>query len=353
MHSKLLNSNGECIIKDTKYQDILKTINDRTISSLVVSGSIAYGTDIATSDVDIRGVAHQKTSEILGLDAFNNITILNKETDVDLSICGMKEFFKKLMSCNPNTIEILCVDDDDIIFADDTFNLLRDNVNLFLTKDKVCHSFGGFATQQLRRLQNANAHDNYDEQQKLIHIKQSMERSIVNMNCKIKGDFPDSSINIVDNEIVINGTMQNVPLKNFKSYFNEISNVLKCYNKLNSRNQKKDDLHLNKHATHLVRLILMQKYAFEDGIIKVKFDGEDLKLLMSIRNGNFMTKNHTMTKEFYSMIDDMEIKNNILYNNSLLSNKQDIKKLNELYESITLKSLELDKLSNKNVDIIF
>lgn len=38
---------------------------------------------------------------------------------------------------------------------------------------------------------------------------------------------------------------------------NDMTNVLGTYEKLNHRNHKKDDNHLNKHAMHLVRLYLM------------------------------------------------------------------------------------------------
>ena len=36
-----------------------------------------------------------------------------------------------------------------------------------------------------------------------------------------------------------------------------MANVARDYEKIGKRNKKKDDLHLNKHAMHLVRLFMM------------------------------------------------------------------------------------------------
>ncbi len=42
-------------------------------------------------------------------------------------------------------------------------------------------------------------------------------------------------------------------LKNINS---DMNNIVKDYSKLNHRNSKKDELHLNKHAMHLIRLLV-------------------------------------------------------------------------------------------------
>lgn len=63
-----------------------------------------------------------------------------------------------------------------------------------------------------------------------------------------------------------------------------MSNTLKNYNKLNKRNNKKDITHLNKHAMHLVRLLLTGTDILNGkGIITNRKD--EKKMLLDIRNG--------------------------------------------------------------------
>ena len=47
---------------------------------LTLGGSHAYGTNIETSDVDIRGCALNKKSDIIGLSSFEQV--VNTETDI-------------------------------------------------------------------------------------------------------------------------------------------------------------------------------------------------------------------------------------------------------------------------------
>ncbi|APH13486.1 hypothetical protein NPD5_3615 [Clostridium sporogenes] len=66
-------------------------------------------------------------------------------------------------------------------------------------------------------------------------------------------------------EVFMNANLKNYPLRDFKNIYSEMSNIVKDYEKLNHRNSKKDELHLNKHALHLIRLlkmvsIVMKKY---------------------------------------------------------------------------------------------
>ena len=51
--------------------------------------------------------------------------------------------------------------------------LLKDNIDIFLSQ-RVIQSFGGYATAQLRRLQNALARDNYPQIEKENHILNSI-----------------------------------------------------------------------------------------------------------------------------------------------------------------------------------
>lgn len=52
-------------------------------------------------------------------------------------------------------------------------------------------------------------------------------------------------------------TLSHYPLRDYRSVWAEMHNIVKDYDKIGKRNKKKDDNHLNKHAMHLIRLFMM------------------------------------------------------------------------------------------------
>lgn len=86
-----------------------------------------------------------------------------------------------------------------------------------------------------------------------------------------------------------------------------LRNVVRDYDKIGHRNHKKDDDHLNKHAMHLIRVLMTVIDILEKHTI-ITCREEDLPLLMKIRNGGFMLEDGTMSPDFYEMLDMYEQK---------------------------------------------
>lgn len=73
------------------------------IMLLGISGSHGYGTDREGSDIDFRGVALNRPSDILGLTTFEQF----EDRITDTVIYSFNKLIGLLLNCNPNTIEIL------------------------------------------------------------------------------------------------------------------------------------------------------------------------------------------------------------------------------------------------------
>ena len=113
-------------------------------------GSHAYGTNIPTSDIDIRGIYLNPEDEIFGIKPDSEqITIPNE----DVTIYSIKKMFHLLLQCNPNTIEILGLRPQDYLFLSPAGQMVLDESHIFLSK-KAINTFGAYAKAQLNRLVN-------------------------------------------------------------------------------------------------------------------------------------------------------------------------------------------------------
>lgn len=125
---------------------------DRAIL-MVRHGSHAYGTNVATSDLDIKGVCIEPRAYHLGfLNHFEQHEHMGSKSDgVDKVIYSLKKFAKLAADCNPNIIEVLHVDQSDVLKIDEFGEELRAVKDEFLSK-KAKFTFSGYAHAQLKRI---------------------------------------------------------------------------------------------------------------------------------------------------------------------------------------------------------
>lgn len=319
---------------DEKQYDFLRTnpnLKDRIIL-LTLGGSHAYGLNTETSDVDIRGCALNSRSDLLGMSNFEQLV----NTETDTTVYSFNKLIRLLLNCNPNTIEMLGCKPEHYIVLSDLGKELLNNRRLFLSR-RAAVSFGGYATQQLRRLENAIARDALPQSRREEHIKQSMENSISTFERKYTS-FPEGSIRLytdsspredLDREVFADISLTKFPAREFHSMINDMTNIIGCYEKLNGRNRKKDEEHLNKHAMHLIRLYLMCLDILEKEEI-CTYRENDRAMLMEIRNGKYMNEDGTYRDEFFQMVSEYEKRFSYARENTSLPQSPDHSSVEEL-----------------------
>jgi len=122
------------------------------------AGSISYGTNLPTSDVDFRGVFCADPINILA--PFHVIKECKDQDEEDTKLFELRHFFKLCVDCNPNIIETLWVDDSDIVFHTQVYDYIRSYRNDLLSQ-KIAYTTSGYAIAQLKRLKSAKKHVNY------------------------------------------------------------------------------------------------------------------------------------------------------------------------------------------------
>jgi predicted nucleotidyltransferase len=314
-------------LKKTEYNFIRSDPHlGNNILILTTAGSISYGTNVDTSDIDIRGVTLETRQDIMGLSSFEQF----EDRITDTVIYGLKKFINLCLNSNPNVLEILGTREDHLLVITKEGRLLRDNLDLFLSK-KVIISFGNYATAQLRRLQNALARDSYPQKEKEQHILNSILGQMDHLK-RTYASFTDSEIQLyidksdkedIETEIFIDINLSHYPLRDFKNIYCDMDNIVKEYAKLNHRNSKKDELHLNKHAMHLIRLLVTGTEILEGKGVNT-YREKERGLFLDIRKGKFSYD------EVFQMVDEYEKSFKFAAANTSLPDEPDYKGVEEL-----------------------
>ena len=301
------------------------------IMLLTLGGSHAYGMDKEGSDMDVRGIALNPKEEILLGTDFEQIV----NVDTDTTIYSFNKMMQLLASNNPNTIEILGCKPEQYLHLSEIGEELLDNRKMFLSK--ICiHTFAGYASSQLRRLENKAA--------RLVG-QTERENYILNSIKNAKYDFKnryfpqsDSSVELFidkavqegyDSEIFMNVNLQHYPLRDWTGMWNEMKSIVSSYNKMGKRNEKAMSHNkLGKHMAHLIRLYMMCIDILEKEEI-VTYRSAEHDLLMSIRNGDYLDENRQPTTAFYDLLNEYEKRFEYAKQNTSLPDIPDYKRINE------------------------
>ena len=326
-------------ILDTPEYDFLKTNPHlgKNIILLGLGGSHAYGTNVEGSDVDIRGIALNSKAEILGSANFEQV--VNEATDT--TIYSIRKIVSLLSSCNPNTIELLGLKPEHYLYLSPIGQELLDNKKLFLSK-RAKYSFGGYAFAQLRRLDNKAART-IEQAAREQHILNSITTATYawpdKYGCFKAGEgvklyLDTSEQEDMDKEIFMDINLTHYPLRDYKSMWSDMKNIVSDYDKIGHRNQNAIERgRLGKHMMHLVRLYLMCIDILEKEEINT-YRGNDIPFLMDIRNGKYLDEKSQPVAEFYEMVNDYEKRLEYAVENTSLPEKPDYEAINEFLMSV-------------------
>ena len=292
---------------DDNLRKQLELVQQNTILE-VVHGSHAYGTNLPTSDVDIKGVCLIPDKRLfLGKQGFEQ---QDGGWETDKVIYHLPKFMQLAGECNPNIIEMLWVDRESILQITDAGWKLREARDVFLSK-KARHTFSGYAHAQLQRikahkrwLDNPPTKPTHD-QFKHRHVLEigplgseefSAQTRLVRL-VRAAGDTERMQINIgtppIGSEIEFQkGIWFDIEVEKYDKTGYE--HAMKEYHHYEAwkkgRNEARAELEAKhhfdtKHAMHLVRLLRMGWEIMTEGKVLVK--RPDAKELLGIRNGEW------------------------------------------------------------------
>jgi len=338
------------------YKGNLLWLPERTIF-LTKAGSHAYGTNIETSDIDLRGVAIPPREYFLGF--LKQFEQAESKDPYDAVVYDIRKFFKLASACNPNIIELLYCDPMDWMVPNpfssalSPWILILQHRDLFLSK-KARYTFSGYAMAQLKRIKThrrwllnppAKKPDRSDfglSPHNATLNKEDMaliESQIRRVEDTLGGEgFTKDRVQENDDEIVVQvATKLNLakdlfPLIIAERKYRAASHEWDQYTKWKEeRNPVRSALEAKygydtKHASHLVRLMRMCTEIMESGVVHVKRpDAEELK---AIRGGSWTYD------QLMEWATEQDTKLNDTYQKSSLRNSPDLDKIDVLLVSV-------------------
>ena len=281
------------------------------------AGSIAYGTNHKNSDIDFRGLFALNKKELIS--PFLDIKEFVDENEEDTKYFELSNYFKLVTNMNPNIIETLYVDRNDIVKSSKAYELLRENRDLFLNKS-IGFSTIGMASKKLHSMSGRNKWVNKPQpeqppQQKnyvsLVHNFTSDQVFKINLEdyernhrlipygsgilalIERNGSSPYNKIGNLN--IKHDPDLVRIPPKMLLKYNQDVYDKDKKNHKdywgwMGTRNEKRSATeekfgYDTKDGMHLVRMIRMGEEALREGVVRVK--REDASELKEILDGKW------------------------------------------------------------------
>jgi len=116
---------------------------------LTLTGSRVYGTHTQESDYDYRGVVIPPREYFLGY--LHRFEQSEQKGEADKTLFGIRKFFGLAADNNPNIIELLYIPTKYWQTSSHLWERIVENRHLFLSQ-KAYHTFRGYATSQLKRM---------------------------------------------------------------------------------------------------------------------------------------------------------------------------------------------------------
>ncbi len=309
------------------------------------SGSQLYGTTTPDSDVDYRGIFLPSKKYLYGLSRLieesEKGTIIDKDKNnkntkhaIDVKYFELKKFINLASKCNPNILEMVFLNNENIIECTEEYEIIRNNSDKFLSKIFIYERFREYAKAQ--RYKMIIKLDNYNLYKKFVN----RYNELISENESYKNEL--ISI-LIERKLIDNMNIQSSNIEFADTHFLRSHTLYSCYKQINERLSKvsnREELVLKygydtKFASHYIRLLLEGIELLETG--KLEFPLKHANVIKKIKLGNYTLD------EILTIGENIENEFKLTFEKSKINDYSDFDFLNEM----TIKMFEDNYVNNK------
>jgi len=305
----------------------------------VVTGSNLYGTNTPSSDKDYVDVMIGDINTYLGLEKVKEVDLSIKSKDengennknaVDRKLYELRNFIGLAMQNNPNLIEILFVNKENIVSINDFGNRLLENKHLFPWKGAK-QKFLGYAFSQKHHM-IIRTESFFELNAAFNYISENLHSFHEIFGNKLLAEFRDKNLPFLN---FTKGTSCSIGDLSF-DISRKMKDVVKILNDRISKATNRAGLmekygYDTKFASHLVRLLLEGKELLLTG--EIKFPLSYRNFLLEIKQGKYSIK-HVL-----DLADSIESEFEEITNKSKLPSKPKYDEINNLLIDMVKESL--------------
>jgi predicted nucleotidyltransferase len=255
---------------------------------MTLRGSLASGTYIPSNDpnsvddVDMMGVYVESPDFYMGLD-HKTFGFGGKKSDTqeywvdnyDIVNYEFRKLFGLLLKSNPNVLMLLFLNNEHVLYKDKIWDDVLENKDIFVSS-KAFHSFGGYASEQLRKMTSfkncLDADENLAQKIKDINLELGWRRS------RARGEIQTA-------------TSPSAEYRHLDSQkLEEIKNKLtgqQVYMGEKRRGLVEEFGYDVKNAAHMIRLLRMGVEFLKRGTLTVDRTGIDADEIKEIKTGKW------------------------------------------------------------------
>lgn len=289
------------------------------------SGSHLHGTNRPDSDEDFMGVFLPSTQDLFSLQNCPTEWTMNdkKSTgdrntvgDKDIKYYSLQRFLQLAGEGQPTQLEMLFAPNESIIVSTKEWDYIKSNIYLFLSSTSSL-PFIGFATSQsykavfkgenLNLIRNIITFleellNNKNSKYKLYHTINTIQN--FNKSFNLKEEIDKDGIKLV----IIGGRKYQETLK----IVDLLKSLKKLENKYGTRSENASKSgYDHKSLTHAFRLIFEIKELLTEGKITLPRPKEEVKFLLSIRNGDYIGNFHKELEDKLTELRELKDKSSL------------------------------------------
>jgi len=346
-----------------------------------IAGSHLYNLHTPKSDIDLRGIYLNPSTEYLGLSEPSGQIGDEKH---DTTYYSLKRFFELAQTANPNILELLWVPDNCCKFKTLLMEKLMEHRDMFISK-KCYHTHSGYSFAQIQKAKGVNKRINHPE----LAIKPVKEDFCYVIPAPVFEGAKNADINLAIFPMRPAPLKKDIDLSKYHAAgLEHVSNAYRLYfygdkakgvfrgddmivcesisiddewskfSGLLFYNQQEYEKALNEHRKynewisnrnesrwldqekglvqydaknmlHCMRLLISGENILRNGFPIVRFEGEQREYLMKIRRGEFQYE------ELMAEVEKRMAGLEELYKTSTIPHSVDVKKIEELYRELS------------------